>query len=106
MMDMPEANDDDVARMACVRADLARRTIAALRRAPIRPGTADARSVRRLAGVEAERMSEADHELLRMLAWRWRRALPPVLAPKLPPHDPVVAAMEGRAPSKDLAHGR
>jgi hypothetical protein len=87
-----EDNSDDAARLARAEAELRRRTVAALRRAPIRPCCRDAREVRRLAGIDMERISGADIEALDLLAWRWRRALPPGLAPKLNPADPVVRA--------------
>ena len=89
-----EADDDDALRLALVEIELMRRTIGALRRAPIRPGCADARRVRELSRIDLERISDEDRAMLRLLAWRWRRALPPGLAPNLPPHDPIVREME------------
>ena len=85
------------ARLALLERELRSRTIAALRRVPIRPDCADAKSIRRLAGVDLDRITIEEIELLNMLAWRRRRALPPGLAPKLPPHDPIVRAMERAA---------
>lgn len=89
-----EADNDDAGRLALVQTELARRMIAALRAAGIPPGHADARLLRQLIRLDLERIADEDRDLLRGLAWRWRRRLPPALAPKLPPHDPLVRAME------------
>ncbi len=35
-------------------------------------------------------------EQIKALTWKYRRQLPRALAPKLPPHDPIVKEMEGR----------
>lgn len=45
-------------------------------------------------GVAPETSEES---YLVTLAWKYRRRLPRSMAPKLPPHDPIVKEMEGRA---------
>ncbi len=94
----PETNDDDAARLALVETELLRRTLAALRQV-IDAYHRDARRLRELTRLDLTRISDEDRDRLRDLAWRWRRKLPRALAPKLPPHDPIVRQMEA-------AHGR
>lgn len=89
-----ECETETRARMAAAEAELARRTIAALQAAGIPAGHADARVLRGLIRADLGRLTAEQRELLRMLTWRWRRRLPPGLAPKLNPDDPIVRAME------------
>lgn len=93
----PVRSDDpaeEAARIAWADRETQRMLIDALRGAGIPPGHADARALRRLVHCNLERISAEEVELLRLLAWRWRRKLPAVLAPRLPPTDPLVKAME------------
>jgi hypothetical protein len=91
---MPPEPDDDAARLAWAERGAQAAMIAALRRVRMPPRHADAAALRRRAHAELDRLSSEDRELLRLLAWRWRRQLPAHLAPKLPPADPIVRAME------------
>jgi len=90
----PERDEDDAGRLALAQAELRRRTIQALREV-IGPRHRDAHSLRRLFGCDLERIGGEDLAAFEALAWRWRRQLPRGLAPVLPPHDPIVRAMEG-----------
>jgi hypothetical protein len=53
------------------------------------------RMVAKLAQGEAPDDGEQDY--ISSLRWKYRRRLPRDMAPKLPPHDPIVKEMEGRA---------
>jgi hypothetical protein len=52
------------------------------------------RVAKKLAEGTAPDDGEASY--VRNLLWKYRRRLPRNLAPKLPPHDPIVKEMEGR----------
>lgn len=84
------------ARIDWANARVARQVIAALLAAGIPSGHVDARALRRLQRADVDRLKPEEAELLRILAWRWRRKLAPHLAPRLPPNDPVVRALRAR----------
>lgn len=85
--------EDDAARLAWADTEMDRLTLAELHKV-VPEGHRDARFVRQLRHIDLQFISAEDRQLLRDLAWRWRRQLPRTIAPKLPPHDPLVKAME------------
>lgn len=91
-----ENNDDDAARLALAEAELARRTVAALRAVRMPAGHADVRVLRSLARCDLDRITAEQRLLLRLMAWRWRRNIPAGLAPRMNPADPIVRAMEAQ----------
>ena len=42
-------------------------------------------------------MTDAEARQIDLLAWRYRRALPRHMAPRLPPHDPIIRALKQEA---------
>lgn len=50
--------------------------------------------VERLRAHGRQSLDDAELERIKDLAWKYRRQLPAHLAPKLPPHDPIVREME------------
>ncbi len=85
---------DDIDRVRAAVGDAAVLMLRALEKAPIRPSSADARALRRLRHSDPLGLSDEDLATVRLLAWRYRRALPRHLAPRLPPDDPIVQEME------------
>lgn len=84
----PERNDDDAARVHAARSEAIAATVNALRQVSLPPAE------RALVVVVARSM--ATHPLnpremhrVMQVAWRHRRKLPPHLAPKINPDDPL-----------------
>lgn len=92
----PDDPAEDARRIAWAERKTQELLIAELKRAGIPPGHADAVVLRRLTHCDLDRIGAEEANLLKGLAWRWRRRLPAGLAPKLPPHDPLVKALEVR----------
>lgn len=62
----------------------------ALLNVPMRAGGVDRRAVCDLYRGGWRQLDPAERARVDRLAWKYRRSLPPHLAPKLPPFDPVV----------------
>lgn len=70
--------------------DAARLVMRALLNVPLRAGGVDRRAVCDLCRREPSQLYPSERAEIRRLAWKYRRSLPPHLAPKLPPFDPLV----------------
>lgn len=99
MSRFPVEPDDDEDRQR--RAELKLHTITVQRLLTLKNGmTRDERAL--LADLDfrvcvcREIPSEPHLRKLKDIAWKYRRQMPVHLAPKLPPHDPIVAEMEKR----------
>lgn len=83
---------DDLARWRAARHRAAWITLMALDHITTR--WIDRRFIVETKAAGEARVSDRDAYQIEVLAWFYRRALPRHLAPKLPPFDPVVRAMQ------------
>jgi hypothetical protein len=85
--------DDDAARQAESERQLMGLTVKRLMESGLPKGSGDARFLERMdlrITVNREMPTKAEIERIKALAWTHRRRMPRTLAPKLPPHDPIV----------------
>ncbi len=95
----PEPEDDDEARVAKALIQAWALNVQKLVNLRNAIAPAERRTVEALdLKICVLRQMPADHEIrqIKDLAWKYRRQIPRALAPKLPPHDPVVQELEGR----------
>ncbi len=90
-------DDDDQARAERAEIDLYAITVTKLGTLELRG--AEGEFVRRMdLQLCILRRLPGTHDLQRLkdMAWKYRRQMPRHLAPKLPPHDPIVRELEGK----------
>jgi len=88
----PETDERDAEKKRRQRQDAGRAMLGHLAALRIFETRWDRQDVERMSKLAS--LDEADLEKVQAIAWRNRRRLPREVAPKLPPHDPVVRAME------------
>jgi hypothetical protein len=81
---------DDAPRVQRAIDDALRLVMRALGNVSMRAGGPDRRAVVELCDREPWQLTPAERARIDRLAWKYRRELPPHLAPKLPPFDPLV----------------
>lgn len=94
---MPPDEGDDAPRVARAVREAQLIKLDALANAPLGAGSRDRQDVLRLRDkLHAGRvpLTGKEVETIARLAWKWRRAIPHYLSPRLPPHDPIVREME------------
>jgi hypothetical protein len=90
-------DDDDPGRVAAAVRRARLITLNALANAPIGANSRarkDVLDLRAKLQRDREPLTAKEEERIRQSARKWRRHLPRGTAPKLPPHDPIVRAME------------
>jgi len=85
--DTPE---QDAARRAVAQREFCRRVIRALDAVTMLPGHPDKHRLRQLKAVDLAAITDDQMAAMNSLAWKYRRQMPPGLAPKLNPDDPIV----------------
>lgn len=96
----PEANDDDASRMEWAEVQLLAGTVEKLLGIKVLLKPDERRFVEGLdTSLVVLRRHPGPEAVTRLknIAWKHRRQMPKGAGPKLPPHDPIVMEMEGRA---------
>lgn len=94
---LPEPDDDDDARTKRAIANFLGITVAKLATLGLHKGYPEGKFIEGMdVRLNVLKQLPADNEVQRIkeLAWKYRRQMPRSLAPKLPPHDPIVQEME------------
>ena len=92
---------EDRLRLGIIEDHVLQRTLNALRCVPRPFYGRDAAFLRGVLGQRVERLSERQRDHLKRVAWRLRRYLPPAIAPRVNPDDPIVREID----RKELENG-
>ena len=92
---------EDRLRLGVAEDHVLQRTLHALRVIPRPFYGRDAAFIRAVVGQRAEMLSDRQRAHLKRVAWRLRRYLPPAIAPRVNPDDPIVREID----RKELENG-